>query len=194
MRSPSSYPGRASAYATCAWRHLSRDGVREPAIPRSSDVPPSLPRAAPARSCRTRRCSSVARASEVAKLLALLDQRAPALHASRSLDPSDRSDEMRTRHVVGRRERLSAWVVRQLLGDSGQAERAANGDPAERARRSPELPGDDRSVVHGSRLGVCASPRESAPLRDGARSPSFEPCATRGCPSRRRGARPASRS
>ena len=148
MRSPSTYPGRARANAACACRHLRSAGRREPPMPSSSDARPSRPRRSPASSRRTARCSSVAARSERGELGVLVATPAPALDAAGRLDAGERGDQMRAGQVVGRRERLAVRVVRLLLGDRGQAERAADGDAPERARSSAELARDDAAVIH----------------------------------------------
>ena len=69
-------PGRASANATWAWRHLSAAGFREPPIPSSSDAPPSAPVSpaassagrAPARRSRARDRRRARRRSSTAAL------------------------------------------------------------------------------------------------------------------------------
>ena len=180
IRSPSSYPGRASAKATCAWRHLRCEGAREPPIPESSEAPSSAPRAATGKVVAHPPLLFGRARKRRGELGILLRGDAPALDSAGSLDPRDRRHEVRAREVVRRRERLALRVVRQLLGHRGKAVRATNGDPAERTRRAPQLTRDDRSIVHEKEpTGGC---------------PSSAQRATPECPSPRRGALPASRS
>jgi hypothetical protein len=59
---------------------------------------------------------------------------------------------MRAGQVESRRKRLAGVVVRRLLGDGRQAERAPANDAPERARRPAELERDDGVVIHRPRL------------------------------------------
>ena len=70
----------------------------------------------------------------------------PPLDAARSLEPRDRSDELRARHPELRRERMTFVVERRLLGDRGPTERAASRDAAKCPRLAPELTFDDLLV------------------------------------------------
>src|SRR5204862_7768954 len=70
----------------------------------------------------------------------------PALDAACGLETRDRLHEIPARDVVGRGERLAVRVVWALLGDGRPAERAADGDAAERARLAADLLRDDRAV------------------------------------------------
>jgi len=63
----------------------------------------------------------------------------PALDSPGRLEPRDRGDEVRARQPVRGRKRSSALVERTLLGDGGNAERAALDDRAKRARSPSEL-------------------------------------------------------
>ena len=101
---------------------------------RSSRRPARAARAAAPRSPRSR--LSARSGSRRCRL-------APALDAAGRLEARDRGDEVAAGQLVRRRERLAGRVVRRLLGDRRAAERAADGDAAERARRPAELPGDD---------------------------------------------------
>jgi hypothetical protein len=76
------------------------------------------------------------RALEAGVQLRVLDCGArPALDSARRFEPRDGGDEMRACEPERRRERLDGVVERRLLGHGGLAERAADGDPPERARR-----------------------------------------------------------
>ena len=91
----------------------------------------------------------LARARErLREVVVLAGRTAPALDSARRLDPCDRGDEMAAGHVVRRRERLALRVVRELLRHCGKAVGAADGDATERARSAPELPCDDRAIIH----------------------------------------------
>ena len=140
-------PGAREAKATCAWRHLSAVGVREPPIPRSSDAPPSVPRSPAASSRRMRRCSR-SPARGVAQRRVVRDRGAPALDPAGGLEPGDGGDQVAAREVVRRRERLAVRRVRLLLGHGRQPPRAAGDDAPERARLSAELTGDGGAIVH----------------------------------------------
>ena len=149
-------PGRASANATCAWRHLRFPGDREPPIPSSSDAPPSRP-VRPAASSRRMPPLLLRRLLERrSELRVLRDVTAPALDSSGSLDPRDRRDQARAGQVVRRRERLAVGAVGILLGDGRRPVRAANGYAPERARCPAELALDDREVIHPSGAYACA--------------------------------------
>ena len=70
-----------------------------------------------------------------------------------------------SQNCVGKRR--AVVTERPLLDDGRAAERTPNGDTPQRPRRAPELPFDDRDVVHGSRLltrGRAVSPG-SVPCR-----------------------------
>jgi hypothetical protein len=66
----------------------------------------------------------------------------PTVDAACGLETRDRGDEVATRDVVRRRERLALGVVRELLGHCGAAERAAHDDAAEGARLASNLTSD----------------------------------------------------
>ena len=94
------------------------------------------------------------------------DRRAPALDSARRLEPRHGRDEVTTRQVVGRRERLAVRPVRVLLGHgragpTGSGRRRA-GTPAARARagarRRPDRPRLDRSRHGAQRLFRRQSP------------------------------------
>src|SRR5262249_5440788 len=61
----------------------------------------------------------------------------PALDAARGLESRDLCDQVRAGQPVRRRKRFAAVVVRRLFGHRGAAERAADGDAQECARRAP---------------------------------------------------------
>ena len=147
-------PGRASANAACACRHLSEPVRPAPPTPSSSEAPPSRPVSPPASSRRIARCSSSACARLAASAGSLCGALRPALDAAGRLEPRDRGDEVAARHVVRRRERLAVGVVRALLGDRRPAERAADGDAAERARLAADLSRDDRAVGQRPRWAI----------------------------------------
>ena len=70
-----------------------------------------------------------------------------ALDASGRLEPRDRRREMPAGDPVAGRERLARFVERGLLGHRWQAEGAADGYPAERARGPAELALNDRAII-----------------------------------------------
>src|SRR5262249_20694488 len=66
-------------------------------------------------------------------------RRAPPLDPAGGLDTRDGGDEVRTRDVVRRRERLAMRVVRRLLRDGREAVRTADDDTPEGTRCPAEL-------------------------------------------------------
>ena len=101
----------------------------------------------PAGKLRAQAALLVVAALEALAQVGILAGSRPALDAAAGLEPRDRRDQMRAGQVVGRRERLARLVERGLLGDRRPAERAADGDAAERARGPAELALDDRAVI-----------------------------------------------
>ena len=122
-------------------------------MPNSSDAPPSLPVASPASSVRSFALLLVAGREARGELRLGARGLAPALDAAGGLEPRYGGDEMRAREVVRRRERLAVGSVRALLGHRRRAERAPDGDAAERARLAPELTRDDGSISVGDHGG-----------------------------------------
>ena len=105
------------------------------------------------------------------------DGGAPALDAAGRLEPGDGGDEVAAGEVVGRRERGALGVVRLLLGDGGEAERAAGRDPAERPGAPADLALDDVAILHARELyGVAAGwlrCQAAMPLTMKSRSPGL---------------------
>ena len=78
----------------------------------------------------------------------------PSLDSACRFEPRKCRNQPGAGQVEGRRERLTATVVRVLLSYRGKAERTPARNPPERARRAPQLPLDDRAVIdprHGER-------------------------------------------
>ena len=164
MRSPSSYPGRASANAACACRHF------------------RLPVAG-----RRRRCRRRARAASAALLLVRAGEAARASSAlacaardQRSTPPAASSrgicaDEVRAGDAELRRKRAAGLVERRLLGHRRPAEGAAHGDAAEGRGRRAELPLDDLLVGQRFRCRHAETPRTMNSCSPGRTSPSIRP-------------------
>ena len=142
-------------------------GARAPRRERASD--------APLRSGRLRQIRRQLRARR--------DRGAPALDTPARLEARDRRDQVAAGEVVGGRERRSRVVVRLLLGDGREAERAAGGDAAERPGAPADLALDDVAIVHAAKSNArleqgvaawrCRRCQAAMPLTMKSRSPGL---------------------
>ena len=154
MRSPSSYPGRASANAACACRHL-----RLPLARRAADADAAARVAAVA--ARRSRPSGSRRARGSARARSLQRSTPPA--ASRRETAATRCGHV-SQNVVGNGSPV--LVVRRLLGDRGAAERAARGYAAERTRPAAQLALDDGAIIHRPSTLACVFSQRLIPRDD----------------------------
>lgn len=155
-----------------------RAGPPDPEIERLTAVQPD-----PTRGCELAPNPAllVGRTLERPRELSVVShEHGPALDTTGGLQPCERSDEVGAREVVRRRKRLTARVVRRLLGDCRKTVRAALDNASERAWLSPELAGDHGSVVHPredyerrSRAALRACRQAGMPLTTKSCSPGF---------------------
>src|SRR5262249_12667697 len=127
-----------------------------------------------------------------------LGRAAPPFDPTRRLDSRDPRREMPATEPELGREGRTVRIERLLLDHRRRTERAAPRDPADRRRRPPELPLEDRQVVHAPATGAFAADvsrgrndiRGASERNKLATFPMPEPSATtlpgRGCRLRRR--------